>query len=70
MEFERRGLASVLVVTDAFEAVARFQAEALGQPDLKHVVVPHPIGGRPVAEVREIGRTVVDDLVRRISRVD
>jgi hypothetical protein len=67
VEFERQGLSSVLVVTEAFQDVARFQAAALGHRDLKHIVVPHPIGGRPVTEVREIGRTVVTELIQRMS---
>jgi hypothetical protein len=70
VEFERRGIASFLVVTEAFEVVARLQAEALGAPAMKHVVTPHPIGGRAAADVRRIGRAVVEEIVGRVSRAD
>ncbi len=70
MEFERRGIASFLVVSDAFEIVACLQGEALGMPAMKYVVVPHPIGGRAVAEVREIARGVAAEVVARVEHGD
>ncbi len=37
----------MVLATDEFEGLARSQARASGLPDLRIVVVPHPLGGIP-----------------------
>ena len=40
---ERNGLPAVVVLSDAFVPQAKFNAAALGQAEIAHVTVPHPI---------------------------
>jgi hypothetical protein len=46
----------VVVVTEVFENLARTAARAQGFPDLRLLVLPHPMESRPEAEVRAIAR--------------
>ncbi len=49
--FERLGIPAVLVGTEAFRDGADAQAAGLGQPELRRVLLPHPIQNRTDAEV-------------------
>ena len=44
------------VVTAVFENLARTAARAQGYPDMRLLVLPHPMEGRPEAEVRALAR--------------
>jgi len=43
-------------VTAVFENLARTAARAQGYPDLRLLVLPHPMEARPEADVRAIAR--------------
>lgn len=45
IQLERAGVPSVVVTTTMFEPVARTLAGDFGMPDLRIVVLPHPLGG-------------------------
>ena len=45
---------AVVVVTEVFENLARTAARAQGYPDLRMLVLPHPMESRPDPEVRAI----------------
>ncbi len=45
IQLERAGVPSVVVTTTMFEPVARTLAADFGMPDLRLVVLPHPLGG-------------------------
>jgi hypothetical protein len=47
---------AVVVVTEVFENLARTAARAQGYPELRMLVLPHPMESRPEAEVRAIAR--------------
>jgi hypothetical protein len=66
-EFETLGLPAVLVSTAGFIDAADVQAERLGQPALHRLYLPHPIQNRTDAEMAELARSVVDELLRAIS---
>jgi hypothetical protein len=51
---------AVVVCTEPFEALARLNARARGAEDLDLVVLPHPLGVRPLDEVRQLGRQVAE----------
>jgi hypothetical protein len=44
----------VLVVTEAFESLAKLVAKQQGLADIRMIVVPHPLGGLPEPEVDRI----------------
>jgi hypothetical protein len=68
LEFEGAGRPSVLVASSAFEQAARDQAEKLGQPGVRRVLVPHPIQDRTDDELRALARDAVDDLEDALTR--
>ena len=51
------------VVTAVFENLARTAARAQGYPDLRLLVLPHPMESRPEPEVRAIARQRFADLI-------
>jgi len=65
--FEEAGRPGVLVASSVFADAAVAQAEALGAPDARRVLVPHPVQDRTDDELRTMARDAVDDLVRAIS---
>jgi hypothetical protein len=53
---ETAGIPAVAVVTEVFVNLARIAGRAQGCPDLRLVALPHPLEGRPEAEVRAVAR--------------
>jgi hypothetical protein len=52
-----------VLTTDDFERLARFQARAMGFPDLRIVVVPHPLGGIPAEEALKKAPEAIEKIV-------
>jgi hypothetical protein len=52
---ERLEKPAVVAVCEEFETHARNMATYLGHPDLKLLVLPYPLEGRPEDEIRRIG---------------
>ncbi|MBI3966340.1 MAG: hypothetical protein HY329_11970 [Chloroflexi bacterium] len=54
MELDKAGVATAVLCSTPFVAMAKAEAAALGLPDLPIIVVDHPLGGQPpdVVEVR------------------
>ncbi len=48
--------------TDAFDELLQLEAEQRGLPDLKRVIVPHPLGGLKDAAVQEKVPPIVEAL--------
>jgi len=57
----------VLVASSVFQDAATAQAEALGAPDARWVLVPHPVQDRTDDELRAMARDAVDDLLAAIG---
>jgi hypothetical protein len=53
-----RGVIPILVCTEPFEQLARVNAAGHGLADLHLIVIPHPLGTRPLDEVSELGRSL------------
>jgi hypothetical protein len=67
ISFEEAGRPGVLVASSVFADAATAQAAALGAPDARRVLVPHPIQDRTDDELRAMARAAVDDLVGAIT---
>lgn len=63
---ERRGIHTVTVVWDNFEAAARTQARLQGMPDLELVVIPHRKGGETADDQRRKAEAALPGLVARL----
>ena len=55
--FEQLGIPAVLVASDVFRDGADAQAAALGLPELRRVLLPHPIQNRTDEEVTALADT-------------
>ncbi len=66
--FEGLDRPAVLVASSAFADAAVHQATALGQPDIRRVLVPHPIQDRTDAELRELARGCLEEVLAGLSR--
>ena len=55
-------------MTEVFANLGRTAARAQGYPDLRMLVLPHPMEARPEAEVREIARRRFAELIGMIAR--
>ena len=56
-----------MVVTAVFENLGRTAARAQGLPDVRMLVLPHPMEARPEAEVRAIARARFRELIRLLA---
>ncbi len=55
-----------MICSDVFEATARFQAKALGLPEARIVIVPHPFSGVDPAEVKKKAESAFGILVANL----
>ena len=65
--FEEDGRPGVLVASSVFADAATEQAAALGAPDARRVLVPHPVQDRTDEELRAMARAVVQDVLAAIT---
>lgn len=66
-ELERRGVTSVLLVTDAFVPLARTLVENEGVGELRFAEVAHPIGGQPTQRMLAVADGVVPSVVAQLK---
>ena len=66
--FEESGRPGVLVASSVFADAAAAQAAALGAPDARRVLVPHPVQDRTDDELRAMARAVVEDVLAAVSQ--
>jgi hypothetical protein len=67
LSFESENKPAVLVASSAFEGTIAHQAAALGQPEIRRALVPHPIQDRTDEELRELAREAVDEILRGLG---
>ena len=65
VDYEARGIPTVMVASAAFVQPAEHQAAALGMPEIaqKAVYVPHPIQDATDDEMRQKARDAVDEII-------
>jgi hypothetical protein len=67
LSFEASDRPAVLIASSAFAGAAAHQAERLGQPDVRRVLVAHPIQDRTDEELQELARGAVEEVLARLS---
>ena len=67
MELETLGTPAVLAASSAFLQAADEQVVLLGQPDLRRVLVAHPIQDRTDDELRQLARGALEPLLAAVS---
>ena len=68
MELEALGRPAVLAASSAFMQAADEQSVLLGQPELRRVLVPHPIQDRTDDELRALARDACDALLHALTQ--
>jgi len=68
VRLEAAGVATVLVATTSFAALARQVAAADGLPDARIAVVDHPLGGIGEADVVARAERAVDVVLALVTR--
>jgi len=63
LSLEADGKPAVLVTTAGFATVATRQAAALGQPEVRRVLVAHPVADRTDDEMHELARRAADEIL-------
>ncbi len=68
MELEALGIPAVLAASTAFRGAAGEQSVLLGQPELRRVLVEHPIQDRTDAELQALARAALPALLAAVDR--
>jgi hypothetical protein len=67
VSFEADDKPAVLVASSAFADAAAHQAAALGQPDVRRVLVAHPIQDRTDEELQELAHGAFEEVLAGLS---
>ncbi len=57
------GMPAVSLVTDEFWPQGDFVAESLGMPDAPRIMLPHPVAGSGVANMRKVAQDIAAQIV-------
>lgn len=63
INFAKRGIPAVALITEEFWPQGEFVAESLGMPDVPKVKLPHPIAGTGSENIRNVARQVARDVI-------
>jgi hypothetical protein len=67
LSFESDSKPAVLVASSAFADAAAHQASALGQREVRRVLVAHPIQDRTDEELQDLARGALDEVLAGLS---
>ncbi len=65
---ETHGTPALFIASSAFTEAAQKQATALGLPQVRRAIVPHPIQGQSDEEMRARADAVADELIEALLR--
>ena len=66
-ELRKRGLVTAVICSDPFVKLGKTQARVFGVPDLPLVMIPHPLGGLTLDEVRGRAGVAIPQVVNLIQ---
>ncbi len=67
LSFEQAGRPAVLIASNVFEQAATEQAELLGAPTLRRVLVSHPVQDRTDDELVDMAAAAVEDVLAALT---
>ncbi len=67
VEFEKRGIPSTTIITEAFTNAADFQFKGKGMPGHPYVKLPHPVSNLTKDEMRECALKFTDEVVSHLT---
>ena len=66
-EFEKRGIPSTTIITEAFKKAADFQFRGKGMQGHPYVQLPHPVSNLQPGEMRELTLRFVDEVATHLK---
>lgn len=63
-QLRKRGLVAAVICSDPFLKLAQTQARVFGIPDLPLMMIPHPLGGISLDDVKARARHVLPELLK------
>ena len=66
-EMRKRGVAAAVICSEPFLGLAQTQARVFGVPDLKIILIPHPLGGLDPDGVKSRADVAAPQAVRLIK---
>ena len=66
-ELRKRGLVAAVICSDPFLKLGKTQARVFGVPDLPLVMIPHPLGGLSLDEVKGRADAAIPQVVNLIQ---
>jgi len=67
VEFEKRGIPSTTIITEAFKTAADFQFKGKGMADHPYVKLPHPVSNLTPDEMRSIAKDFVGEVAGQLQ---
>ena len=67
VEFEKRGIPSTTIITEAFKKAADFQFRGKGMQGHPYVQLPHPVSNLQPREMRELTLRFVDEVATHLK---
>ena len=67
VEFEKRGIPSTAIITEAFTKAADFQFRVKGMEGHPYVQLPHPVSNLQPDEMRELTLRFVDEVAGHLT---
>ena len=68
MRLEAMGMQTAPIVTTAFVDLVKAVAFKAGMPELRFTFVPHPVGGKSAAELRDYGKAILEKIGGALTR--
>ena len=65
-EMRKRGVEAAVICSEPFLGLARTQARVFGVPDLKIILIPHPLGGLDPDGVKSRAEVAAPQAVRLV----
>ena len=67
IEFEKRGIPAVVIITQAFRNATVFQFKSKGMEGHAYIEMPHPVSNLSPEEMRTLTLQFVDPLARQLK---
>ena len=67
IEFEKRGIPAVVIITQAFRNAAVFQFKSKGMEGHAYTEMPHPVSNLSPQDMRALTLKFVDDVARQLK---
>ncbi len=66
IEFEKRGIPTAVIITQAFRNAAVFQFKSKGMEGHAYVEMPHPVSNLSIDDMRALTLTFVDQTAKQL----